>query len=802
MGPLAARRALLACLLALLCAPSLGGAARGCSQTGGRRLAQDASARLIAAEGAPRSRRDAPAPAATRLGRPSFPAARSRPPPARRPPAAARPPRPPLLAGDPQPGAADDVRTLEVDVLQRKCIVSFNSYFNAAARGARELRAAGGNPRATAEDCCTACHAAPGCNAWQWCPLEAGCALAAGAAGAAAAPALYAEHYGCQLLAIAAFSPYRDDFDSFRFHGPDVPFVAGAPLNVTVPQIDGFAVDVGADLDGQFDYACAGGAAVAVANASAAAPPALCAVEGSASDVAAACVADARCAAFVYWPRGLGFDGAPAVGVLKGAGAAPSAVQLNPTAVAYFRASGAGAGAAAGGDGGGGPSTAVVASVAAALAAVLLAAAATVAVYARRYRRMLRAAPAGPAGTGGKGATGALDRCESGETGAGSGSGPPSPPPGGGAPADAPPRAAFTAPDIVVLPLAAPPAPGSSGTAAELMAAFSEMYARRPPADGARLAGLLEEGAEAEARRVADERAREAALLEAASAAPRAADGDVGPGAAPLSAAWLLRPEEVALARRADGTLWQLGVGAFGTVYKGRLRGAADVAVKVLHRPEEAARREDLVREAGLLRGLRDRHVVAFLGAVLDGPAGAALLVTELMELGDLWRAAPARGPSGARVFAWRARGRRVAADVARGLAYLHARRVVHLDLKSANILLTRAGVAKIADVGMARVLQASCLSAAAAGAGTFAWSAPEVLAGRRCTAAVDVYSYGVVLWEICTGEAPVRGAMRTLRAPEDCPEEIVALQAACVAEEPAARPTAAALVAALVDTP
>ncbi len=691
------------------------------------------------------------------------------------------------------------MRTLEVDVVQRKCIVSFNSYFNAAARGVRELRAAGGNPRATAEDCCTACHAAPGCNAWQWCPLEAGCALAADGAGAAAAPALYAEHYGCQLLAIADFSPYRDDFDSFRFHGAGVPFVAGAPLNVTVPQIDGFAVDVGADLDGQFDYACAGGAGGAVANAPAAAPPTLCAVEGSVADVAAACVADARCAAFIYWPRGLGFDGAPAVGVLKGAGATPSAVQLNPTAVAYFKAGGGDAGTAGGGANGGGPSTAVVALVAAVLAAVLLAAAAAVAVYVRRYRRMLRAAPADAgAFAGGKGGAGALDRCESCETG-GSGSGSGSPPPGGGAPAGAPLRAAFAAPDVVVLPLAAPPlAPSSSGTAAELMAAFSEMYARRPPADGARLAGLLEEGAEAEARRVADERAREAALLEAASAAPRAADGDAGPGAAPLSAAWLLRPEEVALARRADGTLWQLGVGAFGTVYKGRLRGAADVAVKVLHRPEEAARREDLIREAGLLRGLRDRHVVAFLGAVLDGPAGAALLVTELMELGDLWRAAPARGPSGARVFAWRARGRRVAADVARGLAYLHARRVVHLDLKSANILLTRAGVAKIADVGMARVLQASCLSAAAAGAGTFAWSAPEVLAGRRCTEAVDIYSYGVVLWEICTGEAPVRGAMRALRAPEDCPAEIIALQAACVAEEPAARPPAAALVAAL----
>jgi serine/threonine protein kinase len=135
--------------------------------------------------------------------------------------------------------------------------------------------------------------------------------------------------------------------------------------------------------------------------------------------------------------------------------------------------------------------------------------------------------------------------------------------------------------------------------------------------------------------------------------------------------------------------------------------------------------------------------------------------------------------------------------DVARGLAYLHSKRVVHLDLKSANILLSRTGAAKIADVGMARVLNKSCLSALS-GMGTFAWSAPEVLAGRRCTEKVDVYSWGVVLWEVCTGEAPVRGDMRALRVPEECPPEVAELYRRCVEEEPQARPTAAEVVQAL----
>jgi len=199
-----------------------------------------------------------------------------------------------------------------------------------------------------------------------------------------------------------------------------------------------------------------------------------------------------------------------------------------------------------------------------------------------------------------------------------------------------------------------------------------------------------------------------------------------------------------------------------------------------------------------LLKALRHRNVVQFLGAYINGPAGTAMLVTELMELGDLWRALPAVDPSGVRLFPWHRRGRQTMHDIAQGLHYLHSRRVVHFDLKSANILLSRSGTAKLADIGMARVLNKSYLSVVSSGLGTFAWSAPEVLAGRRCTEKADIYSFGVVLWEVCTGEAPVRGDMRPLRAPEDCPAEVVELYERCVAEDPELRPTAREVLDAL----
>ena len=83
----------------------------------------------------------------------------------------------------------------------------------------------------------------------------------------------------------------------------------------------------------------------------------------------------------------------------------------------------------------------------------------------------------------------------------------------------------------------------------------------------------------------------------------------------------------------------------------------------------------------------------------------------------------------------------------------------------------------------------------AAAGGGTFAWAAPEVLAGRACTEKADIFSYGVVLWEVCTGDAPVRGGMRALRVPEECPEGVAELCRECTAEVPGQRPAAKDIV-------
>jgi len=88
----------------------------------------------------------------------------------------------------------------------------------------------------------------------------------------------------------------------------------------------------------------------------------------------------------------------------------------------------------------------------------------------------------------------------------------------------------------------------------------------------------------------------------------------------------------------------------------------------------------------------------------------------------------PTHNPSANGVRALRARrGRQIALDVVRGLHHMHSRKVMHLDLKSANILLARDGTAKIADVGLAKILTRdnTCVSTE----GTFDWAAPEARA-------------------------------------------------------------------------
>jgi serine/threonine protein kinase len=197
-----------------------------------------------------------------------------------------------------------------------------------------------------------------------------------------------------------------------------------------------------------------------------------------------------------------------------------------------------------------------------------------------------------------------------------------------------------------------------------------------------------------------------------------------------------------------------------------------DVAVKVFKLPaaEEAAAftqqlESKIQAEAGLLASLRHPHIVTFMGICKAPPC----IITELCSNGSLLdvvkraRASPALAAE----LTW-PRRLRMALDAATGMLYLHALSppLIHRDLKSPNLLVDVHWRVKIADLGMSKVLEeataatGSCNTAGAPD--NPRWLAPEVLEGRRPTAASDVFSFAVVLWEMLTWELPWAGVTNT----------------------------------------
>jgi len=195
----------------------------------------------------------------------------------------------------------------------------------------------------------------------------------------------------------------------------------------------------------------------------------------------------------------------------------------------------------------------------------------------------------------------------------------------------------------------------------------------------------------------------------------------------------------------------------------------------------------------------RDRNVVQLYGTCFIEED--LMIVTELMKGGDLREALS--GPRG-RELAWGARGRQVALDVTRGICFLHANNVIHRDLKSKNVLLSDDwSCAKIADVGAAAIhLDGYLTPGAGQVMGTLAWAAPELLLGQRCTPKVDIFSLGVMLWEIATGGVPQRGFVEAPPIGDACPQEVADLVTACLDPDPANRPTAREVYDGLLASP
>ncbi|CAI9754722.1 unnamed protein product [Fraxinus pennsylvanica] len=252
--------------------------------------------------------------------------------------------------------------------------------------------------------------------------------------------------------------------------------------------------------------------------------------------------------------------------------------------------------------------------------------------------------------------------------------------------------------------------------------------------------------------------------------------------------------------------LRELGSGTFGTVYHGKWRGT-DVAIKRVNnrlfvgKPSEQERMiDDFWNEAIKLADLHHPNVVAFYGVVLDGPGGSVATVTEYMVNGSLRNALQKTE----RILDKRKR-LMIVMDVAFGMEYLHGRNIVHFDLKSDNLLVNlrdpHRPICKVGDLGLSK---AKCHTLISGGVrGTLPWMAPELLNGSSSLVSekVDVFSFGMVMWELLTGEEPYAdlhyGAIiggivsNTLRppVPDSCSLDWRSLMERCWSSEPSARP-------------
>lgn len=205
----------------------------------------------------------------------------------------------------------------------------------------------------------------------------------------------------------------------------------------------------------------------------------------------------------------------------------------------------------------------------------------------------------------------------------------------------------------------------------------------------------------------------------------------------------------------------EIGSGSFGKVYKAEWKGQP-VAAKVLHdflfeSQDALGHVEKFQDECKILQRLQHRNVVQLLEFVISH-SKPPMLITELLEcdLGAyIGRLHPNKIPLPETVS--------IALDVAEGLAYLHQCNppIVHRDLASKNVLLTKGKQAKIADLGLAKYFSRQQRMLASPIPGTPAYAAPETYAAKPGTAKVeygvkiDIFSFGVMLMEVVNGSRP-----------------------------------------------
>ncbi|XP_067098751.1 LOW QUALITY PROTEIN: mitogen-activated protein kinase kinase kinase 12-like [Osmerus mordax] len=226
-----------------------------------------------------------------------------------------------------------------------------------------------------------------------------------------------------------------------------------------------------------------------------------------------------------------------------------------------------------------------------------------------------------------------------------------------------------------------------------------------------------------------------------------------------------------------------VGSGAQGAVFLGKFHGE-DVAVKKVRDLKET--------DIKHLRKLKHPNIITFKGICTQAPCYCILM--EYCAQGQLYEVLRAgRKITPSLLMEW-------SMGIAGGMNYLHLHKIIHRDLKSPNMLITYDDAVKISDFGTSKEL--SDKSTKMSFAGTVAWMAPEVIRNEPVSEKVDIWSFGVVLWEMLTGEVPYKDVDSSaiiwgvgnnslqLPIPESCPDGFKLLLRQCWSCKPRNRPS------------
>ncbi|XP_062209954.1 serine/threonine-protein kinase EDR1-like isoform X2 [Phragmites australis] len=248
----------------------------------------------------------------------------------------------------------------------------------------------------------------------------------------------------------------------------------------------------------------------------------------------------------------------------------------------------------------------------------------------------------------------------------------------------------------------------------------------------------------------------------------------------------------------------RIGLGSYGEVYRADWNGTEVAVKKFLDQDFYGDALDEFRSEVRIMRRLRHPNIVLFMGAVTRPPNLS--IVSEYLPRGSLYKIL--HRPN---CQIDEKRRIKMALDVAKGMNCLHTSvpTIVHRDLKSPNLLVDNNWNVKVCDFGLSRLKHSTFLSSKST-AGTPEWMAPEVLRNEQSNEKCDVYSFGVILWELATLRMPwggmnpmqVVGAVGFQDRRLDIPKEVDPLVARiifeCWQKDPNLRPSFAQLTSAL----